>query len=117
MPATPAPMTQMSASSVECAAMRLASVNTQRPAVFECGGNPGAMLLEPRPQHEHGPKMIRAIALAGQMLTPLHPDRIRVQQPFLADGAGVQQILGPFPQGASEPGAQRQVEAHFGALI
>src|SRR5690348_3918221 len=117
MPATPAPTMQMSACNVACGAMSLASVNTQRPAIFERGGNPGAMLLQPGPEHEHRPKVIRAIALSGQMFAPLHLDRIRIQQPFLPDGAGVQQVFGPLPQGAPEPGAQRQMESHLRPLI
>src|SRR6516162_8959016 len=75
------------------------------------------MMLQPRPEHQHRPKMVYAIAASAEMFLPLHSDRIRVQQPLLADAAWVKQILGPLSQGSPEPGAQRQMEAHFGPLI
>jgi hypothetical protein len=90
IPATPAPTMQMSACRVESAVMDLASVNTQQPPIFKHGGDAGAMMLQPRPEHEHGPKMVGAISLAGEMLVPLHSDRIWVQQSFLANGTWVQ---------------------------
>src|SRR5215813_9452792 len=97
--------------------MCLPSVNTQRPPILKHGGDAKTMMPQPRPEHEHGPKMVSAISPAGQMFVPLQSDRIWVQQPFLADGTRVQQVLGPVPQGSSEPRAQRQMEPHFGSLI
>src|SRR5262245_45961546 len=75
------------------------------------------MMLQPRPEHQHRPKMVYAISPAAEMFLPLHADRIGVQQSLLADAAWVQQVLGPIPQGSSEPRAQRQMEPHLGPLI
>src|SRR6185437_4853402 len=100
IPATPAPTMQMSACKVEPAGRDLASVNTQRPPLFDRGGDARTMMLQPRPEHEHWPKMVDAIPLARQVFVPLRPDRIRIQQALLANAAFVQKVFGPFPQGA-----------------
>src|SRR5882757_235183 len=107
IPAIPAPTMQMSACRVESAAMDLASVNTQQPPLLQHRGHAGTMMLQPRPEHEHRPKMVNAISPAGEMFVPLRSDRIWVQQSLLADATWVQQVLGPLPQGSSEPRAQR----------
>jgi hypothetical protein len=98
IPAIPAPTMQMSACRVESAAMDLASVNTQRPPILnEPSGGGGrimvdarTMMLQPRPEHEHRPKMVNPISPAGEMFVPHHPDRIWLQQPLLADATWVQ---------------------------